>query len=112
MRYVVTLRTSVDEVVEGADGFAQEGPVTTFFRGRDGRSVLDARALRLASFRTADVLHVRWAPVAGVTVVAGPVGLGSPAEGAPAEMAGPAEMGGARELLGRGAKAEALRWAV
>jgi hypothetical protein len=104
---VVTLRTSVDEVVEGADGFAQEGPVTTFFRGRDGRSVLDAWALRLASFRTADVLHVRWAPVAGVTVVAAPVGLGSPAEGA-----GPAEMGGARELLGRGAKAEALRWAV
>jgi hypothetical protein len=101
------MKTNVNEMVEGADGYAQEGTVTTFFRGRDGRSVLDARALRLASFRTADILHVRWAPVAGVTVVAGPVGLGSPAEAA-----SPVEMAGARELLGRGAKSEGLRWAV
>jgi hypothetical protein len=42
----------------------QEGPLTTFFEGRDGRTVLDAWTRRLASFRTADIVSVRWrAPV-------------------------------------------------
>jgi hypothetical protein len=38
----------------------QEGPLTTFFEGRDGRTVLDAWTRRLASFRTADIVSVRW----------------------------------------------------
>jgi hypothetical protein len=62
MSYEVTLKPDVVEVVEGADAYVQEGPLTTFFQGRDGRAVLDCWARRLASFRTADVVCVRWVP--------------------------------------------------
>lgn len=62
MSYEVTLKPNTVEVVEDADAYAQEGPLTTFFQGRDGRTVLDAWARRLASFRTADIVAVRWAP--------------------------------------------------
>ena len=72
MSYEVTLKAdvvkadvvkgNVVETVEGADAYVQEGPLTTFFQGRDGRTVLDAWARRLASFRTADIVCVRWAP--------------------------------------------------
>ncbi len=62
MSYEVTLKPDLTEVVEGADAYVQEGPLTTFFQGRDGRAVLDCWARRLASFRTADIVCVRWAP--------------------------------------------------
>ena len=62
MGYEVTLKPDLVEVVEGADAYVQEGPLTTFFQGRDGRAVLDCWARRLASFRTADVICVRWVP--------------------------------------------------
>jgi hypothetical protein len=62
MGYEVTLKSGEAEVVEGADAYTQEGPLTTFFAGRDGRSVLDSWARRLASFRTADIVRVRWVP--------------------------------------------------
>lgn len=62
MRYEVTLKPDLTEVVEGADAYVQEGPLTTFFQGRDGRAVLDCWARRLASFRTADIVRVRWLP--------------------------------------------------
>ncbi len=62
MSYEVTLKPDQVEVVEGADAYVQEGPLTTFFQGRDGRAVLDCWARRLASFRTADVVCVRWVP--------------------------------------------------
>ena len=64
MSYEVTLKPDVTELVEGADAYVQEGPLTTFFQGRDGRAVLDCWARRLASFRTADIVSVRWAPPA------------------------------------------------
>jgi hypothetical protein len=64
MTYEVTLKPDLSEVVEGADAYAQEGPLTTFFQGRDGRAVLDCWARRLASFRTADIVRVRWLPPA------------------------------------------------
>jgi hypothetical protein len=60
MSYEVTLKAKVVEVIEGADAYIQEGPLTTFFEGRDGRTVLDAWTRRLASFRTADIVSVRW----------------------------------------------------
>jgi uncharacterized protein YllA (UPF0747 family) len=60
MSYEVTLKANSVEVVEGADAYVQEGPLTTFFQGREGRTVLDAWARRLASFRTADIVAVRW----------------------------------------------------
>ena len=62
MGYEVTLQSGGVEVVEGADAYTQEGALTTFFAGRDGRSVLDSWARRLASFRTADIVSVRWVP--------------------------------------------------
>lgn len=64
MSYEVTLKPDRTEMVEGADAYVQEGPLTTFFQGRDGRAVLDCWARRLASFRTADIVRVRWAPPA------------------------------------------------
>jgi hypothetical protein len=66
MSYEVTLKPDLTEVVEGADAYVQEGPLTTFFQGRDGRAVLDCWARRLASFRTADIVCIRWAAPADV----------------------------------------------
>jgi hypothetical protein len=60
MSYEVTLKANVVEAIVGADAYTQEGPLTTFFEGRGGRTVLDAWTRRLASFRTADIVSVRW----------------------------------------------------
>ena len=60
MGYEVQLRGEEVELIEGADTYAQEGVMTTFFRGRDGRAVLDSWAKRLASYRTADISRIRW----------------------------------------------------
>ena len=47
------------ELVDGADAYQQEGPMTTFFRRGEGRDVIDSWSTRVASFRTADLLVVR-----------------------------------------------------
>ena len=47
------------ELVDGADAYQQEGPMTTFFRRGPGRAVIDSWSTRVASFRTADLLAVR-----------------------------------------------------
>ncbi len=47
------------ETLDGADAYQQEGPMTTFFRCGDGRSVIDVWSTRIASFRTADLVSVR-----------------------------------------------------
>lgn len=44
--------------VEGADAYAPDGALTTFYRCRDGRDTIDSWATRVASFRTADVLRI------------------------------------------------------
>jgi hypothetical protein len=59
MAYEIQLKSSGPEVVD-ADGYIQEGVLTTFFQGRDGRAVLDSWAKRIASYRTADILRIRW----------------------------------------------------
>jgi hypothetical protein len=59
MGYEVITRDGASEMVEGADTYRQEGPLTTFFSTGAGRQVVDAWSLRLASFRTADVVRVR-----------------------------------------------------
>jgi hypothetical protein len=51
MSYEVILKDNLVEVVEGADAHVAEGPLTTFFQGRDGRAVLD-------------IVGVRWVPPA------------------------------------------------
>jgi hypothetical protein len=57
--YVVTLVDESIEVVDDADAYQQEGPLTTFFRTSPGRTVVDCWSTRLASFRTADVRKIR-----------------------------------------------------
>ena len=47
------------EVVLGADTYAQEGPLTTFFRNDGGRRGVDCWSERLASYRTAEVSRIR-----------------------------------------------------
>jgi len=59
MSYEVTLSDQVREVVQGADAYLQEGPLTTFFRTAPGRGVVDCWSVRLASFRTADIRRIR-----------------------------------------------------
>jgi hypothetical protein len=45
-------------VVDGADAYAPDGQMTTFFRCRDGRDAIDVWATRIASFRTADIVRI------------------------------------------------------
>ncbi len=58
-RFNVTLAADRTEVIEHADAYQQEGPLTTFFAFAGGREVIDSWSSRLASFRTVDVLAVR-----------------------------------------------------
>ncbi len=57
--FAVTLSDNTTDVVDGADAYQQEGPMTTFFAHGDGRQVIDSWSSRLASYRTADVVAVR-----------------------------------------------------
>ncbi|MGI8664254.1 MAG: hypothetical protein ACR2LQ_13755 [Acidimicrobiales bacterium] len=57
--FEITLRDRTKERIEGADSYAQEGQMTTFFRHGSGRQVVDCWSTRVASFRTSDVLIVR-----------------------------------------------------
>jgi hypothetical protein len=57
VRYEVTLADTTVEVV-GADAYAPDGALTTFYRCRDGREAIDVWATRVASFRTTDILRV------------------------------------------------------
>ena len=59
MAYEVTTREGTSELVEEADTYLQEGPLTTFFSTGPGRQVVDSWSARLASFRTADLVRVR-----------------------------------------------------
>jgi hypothetical protein len=57
VRYEVTVGDDVVHV-EGADAYAPDGALTTFFRCRDGRHTIDSWATRVASFRTTDVRRI------------------------------------------------------
>jgi hypothetical protein len=57
--FEVVLKDRSVELVDGADAYQQEGPMTTFFRLGDGRSAVDCWSVRMASFRTADLVMVR-----------------------------------------------------
>ncbi len=59
MGYEVVLADGTVEVVDGADTYGQEGPLSTFFRFESGRRVVDCWSERLASYRTADVVCIR-----------------------------------------------------
>lgn len=57
--FEVTLQDDTPPLAVGADTYAQEGPMTTFFTLGDGRDVIDCWSTRVASIRTADVRLVR-----------------------------------------------------
>lgn len=57
--FEVVLSDRSVETVEDADGYQQEGPMTTFFVGDGPHARLDSWAERLASFRSADILMIR-----------------------------------------------------
>jgi hypothetical protein len=59
MSYVVTLANDRIELVQGADAYQLEGPLTTFFRTAPGRGVIDSWSTRLASFRTSDIRSIK-----------------------------------------------------
>ncbi len=59
MAYEIELQGGSAEVID-ADGYTQEGVLTTFFQGRDGRALLDSWAKRIASYRTTDIVRIRW----------------------------------------------------
>lgn len=58
-QFEVILHDNTTEVVQDADAYQQEGPMTTFFRCGNGRDVIDSWSTRVASFRTADLRMVR-----------------------------------------------------
>ncbi|MDH3680108.1 MAG: hypothetical protein OEV40_09200 [Acidimicrobiia bacterium] len=57
--FAVTLTDQTTDIVEGADAYQQEGPLTTFFAFRDNRYVIDSWSIRLASYRTSDIAAIR-----------------------------------------------------
>lgn len=60
MGFEITLIDSTSEHVEVADGYALEGPLTTFFRTAPGRTPrLDPWAERVLSVRTERIAMIR-----------------------------------------------------
>ena len=55
--YEVTLTKETIEV-RGADAYAPDGRMTTFYRCRDDRETIDSWATRVASFRTSDIIRI------------------------------------------------------
>lgn len=58
IRFDITLRDGSTETVDGAEAYQQEQSMTTFFR-TDGRPTVDCWSVRVASFRTDQILMVR-----------------------------------------------------
>ena len=65
MTYEVTLVGDEVEVIDGADSFQQEGPLTTFFGTDGGRRSLDCWSTKVASIRTDRILKIRRCPGSG-----------------------------------------------
>jgi hypothetical protein len=56
--FEVVLSDNETQVIRGANGYAQEGPLTTFFSSPRSRAQIDSRSERLGSFRTADIRRI------------------------------------------------------
>lgn len=57
--YRITLKDRTTEDIDDADAYQQEGQMTTFFRTGSGRQVVDTWSIRMASFRTTEILAIR-----------------------------------------------------
>jgi hypothetical protein len=58
MSFEVTLTDETVERVDGADSYALEGPLTTFF-GNDRPRPLDSWSVKVASYRTDRIARIR-----------------------------------------------------
>ena len=58
MVFEVVLSDSETQVIRGANGYVQEGPLTTFFSSPRSRAQIDSRSERLGSFRTAEIRRI------------------------------------------------------
>jgi hypothetical protein len=59
MSFVVHFEDDTTTIVDDADSYEQEGPLTTFFDRNGGGRLASAFAVRVASFRTAKIVEVR-----------------------------------------------------
>jgi hypothetical protein len=57
--YRITLKDRSTEDIDDADAYQQEGQMTTFFRTGSGRQVVDTWSVRMASFRTSEIIAIR-----------------------------------------------------
>jgi hypothetical protein len=59
MAFQIVLADDSVEWVEQADGYQQEGPLTTFFDNASRPGGLGAWSVKVASFRTEQILRIR-----------------------------------------------------
>jgi len=59
MSFVVHFDDETTTVVDDADSYEQEGPLTTFFDRNGGGRLSSAFTVRVASFRTSRIVEVR-----------------------------------------------------
>jgi hypothetical protein len=56
--FEVVLADGQTELIRGANGYVQEGPLTTFFSSPRSRAQIDSRSERVGSFRTAEIRRI------------------------------------------------------
>jgi hypothetical protein len=66
MSFVVHFEDETMTIVDDADSYEQEGPLTTFFDRNGGGRLTSAFAVRVASFRTSRIVEVRRASQSSV----------------------------------------------
>ena len=59
MTFCVRFDDQTSTVVQGADAYEQEGPLTTFFDRNGAGRLASAFAVRVASFRTNHIVEIR-----------------------------------------------------
>jgi len=67
MSFVVHFEDDTTTIVDAADSYEQEGPLTTFFDRNGGGRLASAFAVRVASFRTSKIVEVRREPATAIT---------------------------------------------
>jgi hypothetical protein len=59
MSFLVRFEDETTTVVDDADAYEQEGPLTTFFDRNGGGRLSSSFTVRVASFRTSQIVEVR-----------------------------------------------------
>ena len=67
MSFVVHFDDDTTTIVDDADSYEQEGPLTTFFDRNGGGRLTSAFTVRVASFRTSRIVEVRRSSQSSVT---------------------------------------------